>query len=313
MRRRIITDLALAAFVWLVCWATQFRDRVQADDVPTGKRSAPSFVGTKAGQVREDNGLKTKLVWIPAGSFTMGSPKEDKDRQDDENQVQVTLTKGFWLGQHEATQAEWQRVMQTAPWSGRGNRKQGDNYPATYVSWKDAMEFCEKLTDQEHTAGRLPSGWQYTLPTEAQWEYACRAGTKSRFSFGDDDSHLTEYGWFDKNGSHAGERYAHLVGQKKANPWGLYDMHGNVWEWCRDWYAEELAGGTDPQGPSQGSYRVYRGGSWIHSAWCCRSALRYWSLPDDRNFGEGAEGDYVNPPNCNANLGFRVAAVPSAK
>ena len=223
--------------------------RTTGEPMRTGDaNSKPSgFEGTKAGQSRKSNGLNTPLVWIPPGDFTMGSPKDEKDRSDDENQVQVTLTKGFWLGQHEVTQAEWQRVMQTTPWSGNEDVKEGDDYPATFVSWDDAMKFCEKLTEQERSAGRLPSDWQYTLPTEAQWEYACRAGTKSRFSFGDDESDLGEYAWYGKNAGDIGEKYAHRVAQKKANPWGLYDMHGNVWEWCRDVYAYELPGRRRPR------------------------------------------------------------------
>jgi formylglycine-generating enzyme required for sulfatase activity len=256
-----------------------------------------TFSGTRAGQTRKDNGLNTTLVWIPPGDFTMGSPKEEKDRSDDENQVQVTLTKGFWLGQHEVTQAEWQRVMLNTPWRGEKYVKEGDDYPATCMSWDDAIRFCEKLTETERDVGRLPERWKYTLPTEAQWEYACRGGTKSRFSFGDDDSELTEYAWFTKNADDAGEKYAHQVGQKKPNPWGLNDMHGNVWEWCRDVYAKELPGGTDPEVFVGGSGRVDRGGSWYDTARSCRSAYRSGFTPDSR--------DYY--------LGFRVAAVPSGK
>jgi formylglycine-generating enzyme required for sulfatase activity len=133
----------------------------------------------------------------------------------------VTLTKGFWLGQHEVTQAEWQRVMQTTPWRGEPYVKEGDEYPATYVSWDDAVKFCEQLTETERQAGRVPSDWQYTLPTEAQWEWAWRAGTKSRFSFGDNDSNLVEYAWFDKNADDAGKKYAHRVGQKRENGYGF--------------------------------------------------------------------------------------------
>jgi formylglycine-generating enzyme required for sulfatase activity len=219
----------------------------------------PSFVGTKAGQVREDNGLKMKLVWCPPGQFTMGSPNDEKGHLLDETQVPVTLTNGFWLGEHEVTQAEWKHVMKTSPWSGTIYVKEGDDYPATYLTWDDAMKFCEKLTETERGARRLPRGWKYTLPTEAQWEYACRAGTKSRFSFGDDESNLGDYAWFAKNAWHAGEKYAHLVGQKKPNAFGFYDMHGNQRDWCRDWYGDKLVGGTDPQGPSAGSQRVFRG------------------------------------------------------
>jgi sulfatase modifying factor 1 len=260
----------------------------------------PPVASRRAGQTRDDNSLKTKLVWIPLGEFTMGSPKDEKDRFDDEDQVQVILTRGFWLGQHEITQAEWQRIMQTTPWNGKKYVKEGDDYPATYVNWDDAMKFCEKLTERERGAGQPPSDWQYTLPTEAQWECACRAGTKSRFSFGNDDSDLSDYAWWGGivgDGNAKNELYAHIVGQKKVNPWGLSDMHGNVWEWCRDWHAEELTGGTDPQGPSEGGLRVRRGGCWSSSAGYCRSALRCGSTPGLRGY----------------DLGFRVAAVPSGK
>jgi sulfatase modifying factor 1 len=243
------------------------------------------FEGTKAGQRRDAGGLK--LVWIPPGDFTMGSPKDEKGRNDDEGPVTVTVTKGFWLGEHEVTQAEWQRVMQTVPWSDKQFVKEGDDYPATYVSWEDTTRFCEKLTAQERSAGRLASGWRYTLPTEAQWEYACRSGTKSSFSFGDDESDLGDYAWFTKNADDAVEKYAHLVGQKKTNPWGLFDMHGNVWEWCRDWYAKELAGGADPQGPSEGWRRVLRGGSWSGTPGNCRSAFRAQDGPDGRSIYRG--------------------------
>jgi formylglycine-generating enzyme len=274
----------------------------------------PSFVGTKAGEVRDDNGLKMKLVWCPPGKFTMGSPSAEKQSRRDESRVRVTLTKGFWLGQHEVTQLELRRVMQTAPWSGEDYVKEGDNYPATYVDWDDAKTFCKKLTEQEHSAGRLPLAWQYTLPTEAEWEYACRAGTTTRYSFGDDPSALPEYGWFEKNARAAGEEYAHRVGQKKANGFGLYDMHGNVMEWCRDWYSDKLPGGTDPVGSVEqatdtpdapaakgsatgGPARVFRGGSWFHPAGFERSAARGERQPYFSLF----------------NLGFRVALERSDK
>jgi formylglycine-generating enzyme required for sulfatase activity len=286
--------------VWLqfACVMALLCSVAQADDAAFHKKVASAFAGAKAGQVRDENGLK--LVWCPPGDFTMGSPKDKKNRGDDENQVQVKLTKGFWLGQHEVTQAEWQRVMQTTPWSGKVFVKEGDDYAATFVSWEEVMKFCEKLTEQERRAGRLPFGWQYTLPTEAQWEYACRGGSKSRFSFGDDESDLSDYAWWGGlfgHGNAKSQQYAHTVGQKKANPWGLSDMHGNVNEWCRDWYAKELAGGTDPQGPSEGSGRVIRGGGWDDPAGFCRSADR-----------SGGKPDYLS-----SDLGFRLSAVLSGK
>jgi sulfatase modifying factor 1 len=243
---------------------------------PPAKAPPRDFAGARVGQTRMDNGLKTPLVWIPPGDFTMGSPNDEKGRQHNENQVRVTLTKGFWLGQHVVTQAEWQRVMQTTPWSGKDHVKEGADYPATWVTWFAAIKFCEKLTETERNAGRLPSDWQYTLPTEAQWEYACRAGTKSRYSFGDEESDLANYAWFGKSISDSGENCAQQVGRKRPNPWGLFDMHGNVWEWCLDVYAEKVPGGVDPEVSAGGLYQVSRGGCWDTLADFCRAACRLW-------------------------------------
>lgn len=190
--------------------------------------------------------------------------------------------------------------MQTTPWKGAAYVKEGDEYAATYISWDDAIKFCEKITAQESASGRLPPGWQYTLPTEAQWEYACRSRTTTRFSFGNDESALNGYAWWGGlvgGGNAIDEQYAHKVGQKKANRWGLNDMHGNVWEWCRDWYDQQSMGGTDPQGPLEGSARVYRGGAWSDDAKFCRSSFRNSDDPSNRG---GA-------------LGFRLAGVPSGK
>lgn len=136
------------------------------------------------------------------------------------------------------------------------------------------MTFCEKLTTRERRGGRLPSDWKVALPTEAQWEYACRAGTESAFSFGTTANRLGDYAWFSDNADDVGEKYAHLVGLKRANSWNLHDLHGNVWEWCRDVYIEKLPGGRDPLVSSGGSSRIRRGGSWSNSSWNCRSADR---------------------------------------
>jgi formylglycine-generating enzyme required for sulfatase activity len=289
-----------------------------------------SSVGTRPGESRDINSLpsdgtdagiarlagkqvandssRTQLVLIVPGSFTMGSPQEEQ-RSNDEGPVKVTLTKSFWLGRDEVTQAEWKRLMQSTPWSGRNSvtdggdypptyvTKDGDGYPATYVSWEDAMKFCDKLTQIDHRERRLPEDWQYTLPTEAQWEYACRGGTTSRFSFGDDESELGDYACFAKNADDVGEKYAHLVGQKKSNRWGLYDMHGNVDEWCRDVYVKNLPGGVDPETTAGSSSRVVRGGCWHFIAGGCRSASRGKFAQDVRR----------------CDVGFRVALCRSAK
>jgi formylglycine-generating enzyme required for sulfatase activity len=254
------------------------------------KRSVATTEGTRAGEERDDNGLKMKLVWCPPGTFTMGSPKSEQSRRSNEDQVEVRLTKGFWIGKYEVTQGEWERVMGTTPWKGQDWVKEGSRYAATYVSWEDATEFVAKLTTQERQAGRLPAGWRYTLPTEAQWEYACRAGTQTAYGFGGDASRLSEYAWFDDNADYANEEYAHEVGLKKANAWGLHDVHGNVWEWCRDWYDAKLPGGVDPERTKQASYRVRRGGSWGGRSVYCRTAMR--------NSGE--------PASRFSRLGFRV-------
>ena len=192
-----------------------------------------------------ENSIGMVLVPIPAGEFVMGSPKTESGRRNVEVQHPVTLTKPFLLGVHEVTQGQWQAVMGTTPWKGKQYVKEGDDYPATYVSWNDAVEFCRKLSEKE--------GLEYRLPTEAEWEYACRAGTTTAYSFGDDASELGEYAWYRENAWDAGQKYAHTVGQKKPNPWGLYDMHGNVWEWCEDRYGVYHAGAaTDPTGPAAG-------------------------------------------------------------
>jgi formylglycine-generating enzyme required for sulfatase activity len=272
--------------------------------VPT---TVDPMLGKKAGEVRDDNGLKMKLVWCSPGIFRMGSanrvgddvevveqhvPMDDDETDGEEPEfetivneipaVNVFLRRGYWLGRYEVTQAEWKQVTATELWKGKRFAKEGDDLPAAYVSWNDAMKFCSKLTEQERQASRLPDGWEYTLPTEAQWERACRARTETVFSFGDDESQLGEYAWFEENALMANEPYAHRVGQKEPNPWGLHDMHGNVWEWCRDFYAEKLPGGIDPQVTEKASHRVARGGSWRHDASLCHSAFRGRSPPGVR-------------------------------
>ena len=188
--------------------------------------------------------------------------------------------------------------MTSHNWSGKTNVEVGENFPATFVSWNDATAFCQRLTDTDHKNGKLPAGESYRLPTEAEWEYACRAGATTVYSFGDDETQLGEVILFDDNADDAGEQYAHAVGLKKPNPWGLHDMQGNVWEWCSDWYDDSLPGGTDPVGPEGGSYRVLRGGSWRRYPDACRSAYRRSSAPSRRNDGD---------------LGFRVARSQSAQ
>ena len=237
-----------------------------------------------------------ELIEIPAGKFTMGSPEDEKDRFGAEAQVRVTLTKPFGLGKTEVTQGQWKSVMGTEPWEGKGSAQADKDCPVMYVSWDDATEFCENLTAIERNSGKLKANEEYRLPTEAEWEYACRAGTQTAFSFGDDEKQLGEYAWF--KGNTGSEQYVHKVGLKKPNPWGLYDMHGNAWEWCSDWYGNQLAGGVDPIGPDVGSKRMDRGGSWRNNPGLCRSAYRSRSDPSSRNATA---------------LGFRVARSQSVQ
>jgi len=193
----------------------------------------------------------------------MGSPKTEAHRDDDEDQKAVTIAKGFYMGESEVTQAQWKAVMGTTPWKGEKYVKEGDGYPATFVSWDDAQEFMKKLAKA--------SGRKVRLPSEAEWEYACRAGTKTTYSFGNSDRDLSDYAWWGGflDGNAKNEQYAHEVKTKKPNPWGLYDMHGNVYEWCEDKY--------------NAASRVLRGGCWYGNPEYCRSAYRYWGAPDLRD------------------------------
>ena len=213
--------------------------------------------------------------------------------------VVVRLTQPFELGICEVTQGQWKSVMGSGqpPWVGKNGVQIGDAIAASYVSWDEATEFCKKLTARERKSGTLKAGKEYRLPTEAQWEYACRAGTETAFSFGDDPNQLGQYGWFDGNAKNGGQGFAHIIRQKRPNRWGLFDMHGNVWEWCSDWYGEKLSGGTDPVGPNGGSFRVSRGGGWWSNPGLCRSAFRGYLVPSYRN----------------NDVGFRVARSQSAQ
>ena len=217
--------------------------------------------------------LSMEMLWIKPGTFEMGSPSSEKDRDDDETPHMVTLTQGFYLGKHEVTQSQWEKVMGSNP-----SHFKGGDRPVEKVSWTEVTSFCNKLTASERAAGRLPAGMAYQLPTEAQWEYACRAGTKTAFSFGHE---LTAK---DANYAHEGfgtglQRMSN-VGEYPANPWGFYDMHGNVFEWCVDRYGiYPTVAATDPVGPADGSFRVLRGGSWHNSAYIVRSARRLRYVP----------------------------------
>jgi formylglycine-generating enzyme required for sulfatase activity len=252
--------------------------------------------------VVQANSIGMKLVLIPPGEFIMGSPKELIEEElraraaDDiwyaervpgeGPQHRVRITKAFWLGMHDVTQGEYERVMGSNPSefsaTGKGKDKVSGQetkwFPVEHVTWDEAVEFCRKLAEmpEEKAAGRT-----YRLPSEAQWEYACRAGSTTRFCFGDDAKLLAEYGWC---GADAGGM-THAVGGKRPNTWGLYDMHGNVWQRCQDCYDKDYYAQSptdEPAGPADGSDRVQRGGSWNASAWRCRSAYRTYDVPGYR-------------------------------
>lgn len=227
-----------------------------------------------------------QLIKVPAGSFVMGSAGDEYRRQPHEGpQVEVTITRPFWLGRFEITQAQWMSVMIDNP---SEFTRSGPLAPVDSVSWYDAMEFCRRLTESALNAGTLPEGWVFTLPTEAQWEYAARAGTQTPFAFGDSLGYRQANidGHFPYGDAARGEfRQRTLpVGSFSPNAWGFYDMHGNVREWCYDWYQDSYAPVpvTDPRGPLRGSFRINRGGSWLHDAHQSRSAHRMQRTPSFR-------------------------------
>ena len=252
--------------------------------VEVGTRVGQTSGGGSTNSFTLPGGASLEMVWIEAGTFQMGSPSSESGRDSDEGPVHgVTISQGFYLGKYEVTQGQWERVMSTRPWQGQDNVRSGSDYPAVYVSWEDAQEFIRRLN--------VSLGQNvYRLPTEAEWEYACRAGTTTRWSFGDDESQLTHYAWYRDNARDVGEQYGHLIGTKRANPYGLYDMYGNVWEWVQDWYAENYYSSSpsvDPQGPSSGSDRVVRGGSFRLYAHYVRSASRAYSSPSNHVYSVG--------------------------
>lgn len=241
------------------------------------------------------NSLGMEFIRIPAGSFLMGSAEDDAAAFNIEKpQHEVTISEDFYLGKYEVTQEEWEDLMGSNPYTldrsnpyynleGMKERITRPNHPAT-VSWEDAQEFINRLNEKEGHK-------RYRLPTEAEWEYAARAGTITAYSFGDDKEDLDEYAWYGENFQTGG---THPVGQKLPNPWGLYDMHGNAWEWVEDHYSRDYyneSPAVDPTGPTRGGEYVVRGGSWHNTATSWRSAFR-----------KGYEKDYRG-----ISIGFRVA------
>jgi formylglycine-generating enzyme required for sulfatase activity len=236
------------------------------------------------------NTIGMKLVLIPAGEFLMGSPDSDKEAMADEKpRHRVRITRPFYLSATEVTQGQYRAATGANP----SNFNISDDMPVEQVSWEEARAFCDKLNALEK---QQLGGARYRLPTEAEWEYACRAGTTTRYSFGDWNTNLEDYAWFGGNS----DRRSHPVGQKRPNAWGLFDMNGSVWEWCGDWYGYNYYGRSpvdDPPGPSGSTVHVNRGGSWSSNFQVCRAAFR----------GTGSPGLRSN------NIGFRVARVASSE
>ena len=252
------------------------------------------------------NHLGMRLVAIPSGQFAMGSSADRKEAEPDETLHSVRLTKGFFLGQTEVTQQQYQKVMGGNPShfkdSGDGSRQ---DYPVENVSWEDAVDFCRRLSElpEERSAGR-----RYRLPSEAEWEYSCRSGGYDAFAIGEGKK-LEDYGWFANNSgirpldatalwkedqANYMERIlgnkgsTNRVGLKLPNAWGIHDMHGNVWEWCSDWYGDyPEVSVVDPKGPESGTARVARGGGWHNPATFCRSAFRFRDDPSHRDYDIG--------------------------
>jgi formylglycine-generating enzyme required for sulfatase activity len=234
--------------------------------------------------------VKFDFVLVPAGSFQMGCPDgREKGYARERPQHEVKVSRAFYVGVTEVTQVQWRAAMRTKPWLARvhvpeGNDCAGD-YVAVDVTWDDAVAFCRKLSEA--------LGRKSRLPTEAEWEYACRAGSTGRYCFGDDEASLGKHAWYAANSLDADYPCTPRGRQKVPNAWGLYDMHGNVAEWCNDWYGEDYyvqKAGVDPRGPASGGFRVVRGGSWEDGPWYCRSSWRSGRPPDYRGY----------------NLGFRV-------
>jgi len=259
---------------------------------------------------------RMEFVFVPAGEFMLGSARSAREvgrtyggqpeyLAQEHPRHRVRISRAFYLAKYETTQEQWRSVMGSSPWSGRGCVKNEGRCPAVHITWEDSQRFLKKLGQG--------AGGGFRLPTEAEWEYACRAGSGAAYSFGDSIDGLRDYAWYRGNVWEAGERYAHAVGTKRPNAWGLYDMHGNVWDMCQDWYGPYASGTQiDPRGPTLGSGRVCRGGSFniLHSE--CRTAFRM-SYPPDRQHDAFGARVALSLPAAHPAVGVPTAGTAQAK
>ena len=265
------------------------------------------YDGVRAGDSRIVAGIE--LAWCPAGSFLMGSPDDEPERRADERQVKVTLTRGFWMAKYETTQGDFKRVMGALPGDLTAELPEGDRNPVGNVNFAEAEAYAASLTQRAHDAGELPVDWEFRLPTEAQWEYAARAGTTTATAFGSSlTSNQANFAGRSYNTAEQGPSLGHAVavGRYPPNTWGVFDMHGNTYEWCRDWYRQALPGGINPDlhdaidaatpNPDGSLSRVRRGGGWGDDGWACRSASRLRFEPDRRYDHIGFRVAVVRPP-----------------
>jgi formylglycine-generating enzyme required for sulfatase activity len=247
--------------MWLVALASALSLSGQDVDNPAATQG-----GRKSGETRTvtlPGGAKMEMIWCAPGTFCMGSPPGEQGRISNETLHSVTLTRGFWLGKYEVTQSQWGSVMRS-----NHSRFKHKNNPVENISWHDCEAFMKRIGPA--------FGGKARLPTEAEWEYACRAGSNTPFS---GSGVVSEVAWYDENSEHQ----THEVGKNKPNAWGFYDMHGNILEWCSDWYSEPKGDSVDPKGPPSGSFKVLRGGCWFFLDSDCRCAYRLKREPNLRN------------------------------